>query len=302
MIHSPDRHVVCVGEVLWDLLPGGALPGGAPMNVGYHLNKLGSRASLITRIGLDDRGKELVQLMSANGLTTEYVDVDYNHDTGLVYAFLEPGHEVSYDIIYPSAWDFIEWKEDYRSLVQSADFLVYGSLASRHSVSKETIARLLELPVTRVLDVNLRPPHFQRPHIEFLLQKADIVKMNLSELELMTGWFSRNGSTSDRMKMLRERFSISILIVTMGSGGAMVQDEFAEYSNPGYKVSVADTIGSGDAFLAGYLNRLQCGASTVEALNFASAIGAFIATQSGACPEYDISSISALINNKASEF
>src|ERR671912_769484 len=102
--------VVCFGEVLWDLLPDKSLPGGAPMNVAYHLNKLGVHATLLTKIGRDDYGDKLLDVLSRSGLNTEFVQVDGQHPTGLVYARPNENNEVTYEIAYPAAWDFIEWE------------------------------------------------------------------------------------------------------------------------------------------------------------------------------------------------
>src|SRR5688572_15919459 len=135
--------VVCFGEVLWDILPSGPLPGGAPMNVAYHLNKLGTTPALVTKIGLDNYGEKLVDLLAASGVSTEFFYVDYNHPTGLVYANVNDHHEVAYDIIYPSAWDFIEWKDELEQLVNSASYFIYGSLTSRNKDSRDTLHRML---------------------------------------------------------------------------------------------------------------------------------------------------------------
>src|SRR3982751_1498821 len=116
---SSQLQVVCFGEVLWDILPQGALPGGAPMNVAYHLKKLGNNPALITNIGLDDYGKKLVGLLEASGVSTEYFHIDYNHSTGLVYAKPNEHNEVTYDIVYPVAWDFIEWHYEYVNLLKN---------------------------------------------------------------------------------------------------------------------------------------------------------------------------------------
>ena len=297
---SPQHEIVCFGEVLWDILPSGALPGGAPMNVAYHLKKLGINPALITKIGLDDYGKKLVNMLSESGVSTEYFDMDYEHPTGLVYANMNNHHEVVYDIVYPSAWDFIEWKDEFAYLVQQAEFFVYGSLTSRSKVSRDTLEQLLELARTKVLDINLRPPHFHRTAVVSLLQKADILKLNLAELELITGLFSHFKSTEDRMQQMQDQFNLKTLIVTMGGDGALVNDKGTFYHHPGYQVTVADTIGSGDSFLAGFLHQLLKGASVEKALAFASGIGAFIATQSGACPPYELTQITDLMNANSS--
>ncbi|WP_018612044.1 carbohydrate kinase family protein [Segetibacter koreensis] len=296
---EPSQHqVVCFGEVLWDILPSGALPGGAPMNVAYHLKKLGANPALITKIGTDDYGKRLVNILSENGVTTEYFQVDYERHTGLVYANVNNHHEVVYDIVYPSAWDFIELNEEFTGLLEKADYFVYGSLTSRNKESRDTLYQLLDIAKTKVLDINLRPPHFNRSLVEHLLESANILKMNEAELELITGWFSRFESTEDRMKLMQDQFDIDTLIVTMGSEGAIVSDRGRIHRHPGFTVNVADTIGSGDSFLAGFIHQLLIGASAETALTFASGIGAFIATQSGACPSYEISQITELIHSR----
>lgn len=294
---SSQHPVVCFGEVLWDILPSGALPGGAPMNVAYHLKKLGTDPALITKIGTDDYGRSLVDILSASGVTTEYFQVDYERPTGLVYANVNDHHEVIYDIVYPSAWDFIEWNAEFHDLLLQSEFFVYGSLTSRNKESRDTLYQCLEIARTKVLDINIRPPHFSRSHIEYLLQKANILKMNEAELELVTGWFSPFENMEDRMKLMQDVFNIDTLIVTRGGDGALVNDKGTIYHHPGFKVTVSDTIGSGDSFLAGFINQLINGSRVEKALEFASAIGAFIATRPGACPQYEISQITELISS-----
>lgn len=290
-----QHQVVCYGEMLWDIVPTGALPGGAPMNVTYHLKKLGTNPALITKIGTDDWGKKLVEGLAASDVTTEYIQVDFEYPTGLVYANLNDHQEVVYDIVNPSAWDFIEWNDEFTGLIEQAGFFVYGSLTSRNRLSRDTLAQLLEGAKTKVLDINLRPPHVHRSYIEYLLKQADILKMNSAELDLITGWFSHFQNTEDRIKSLQDGFDIKMVIVTMGGNGAVVNDAGTLYRHPGYKVTVKDTIGSGDAFLAGFIHQLLNGTSTKDALSFASGIGAFIATHSGACPPYDPAQINTLI-------
>jgi fructokinase len=289
--------VVCFGEVLWDILPSGPLPGGAPMNVAYHLKKLGTDPALITKIGLDGYGEKLVNILAASEVSTEFFFVDYKHPTGLVYANANDHNEVVYDIVFPSAWDFIEWKDELQSLVQDAVYFVFGSLACRNKVSRDTLGRLLDAAKTKVLDINLRPPHYHRTDVEFLLGKADILKMNIAELELITGWFSHFQTIEDRVKLMQDAFHIETLIITMGGDGALIYDQGTFHRHEGFSVTVADTIGSGDAFLAGFLSQVLNGSPVKSALEFASAMGAFIATKSGACPPYEISEITQLMQS-----
>jgi fructokinase len=300
MIPSSTHYdVVCFGEVLWDILPGKSLPGGAPMNVAYHLKKLGTNPALITKIGLDDYGKNLVNLLSGAGLLTDNFQIDYEYPTGLVYANPNDNNEVVYDIVFPSAWDFIQWEDDFPSLLTQAEFFVFGSLTSRNKTSRDTLYQLLEIAKTKVLDINLRPPNYNRSNVEYLLAKSDVLKVNISELELITGWFSHFETTEDRIKILQDQFNIEIIIVTKGGDGALVNNKGNIYYHPGYKVDVVDTIGSGDGFLAGFLHHFLNGTSVDEALTFGSAMGALIAKYSGACPNYEIAELNELVNNNS---
>jgi fructokinase len=298
---TTPHNVVCFGEILWDILPTGAQPGGAPMNVAYHLKKLGSDPALITRIGFDDYGKKLVNILSESEVSTEYFQVDYDHSTGLVNASPNEQNEVVYDIVFPVAWDFIQWDDEFNSLMNDATYFLYGSLTSRNKVSRDTLYQLLDLAKTKILDINLRPPHFNRSHVEFLLNKADILKVNIHELELITGWFSQFQNTIDRTKLLQDQFDIETVIVTMGGDGALVNCNGTILRHPGYNIQVADTIGSGDAFLAGFVHQLSTGSAPQKALNFASGLGALIATYNGACPAYKTAEVENLMQAASSQ-
>lgn len=293
-----NKHqVVCFGEVLWDILPSGAVPGGAPMNVAYHLQKLSKNPALITRVGIDKMGQDLMNIFSQQGVCTDFFQVDNEYETGKVYANPNEQNEVVYDIVKPVAWDFIEWDNAFTSLIEDAEFFVFGSLAARNKVSKDTLFSLLEIAKNKVLDINLRAPHYNRRIVEQLLRKANFVKMNLAELELITGWFSNYTSVEDRLKSIGDKFKLSNMVVTMGGDGALLSMNGGITKHPGFKVEVMDTVGSGDAFLAGLLSQLLNNAGSDDALEFASGLGAFIATQRGGCPEYNVGEINELIQH-----
>ncbi|NII25905.1 carbohydrate kinase [Pseudoflavitalea sp. X16] len=295
-IPTSGKRIVCYGEVLWDILPAGALPGGAPMNVAYHLHKLNRAISVITKVGADSHGRELLDIFSKWGIGTDHFSIDPIHPTGLVYARSNGHHEMAYDIVYPSAWDFITWDDSYTALMQQTDYLVFGSLICRSPASKNTLFSLLEsaTTTTKVLDINLRPPHFNRPIIEQLLQKTDVLKLNLAELELIAGWYSPVPTVTGKIKLIQERFLINTIVVTMGGDGAVLCLNGDFYEHAGYKVQVADTVGSGDAFLAAFLSQLIDRAPPAEMLDYACAMGALIASYPGACPDYDTREIATL--------
>ena len=282
------RHtVVCFGEILWDVLPSGAKPGGAPMNVAFHLKKLHLNPAVITRVGRDERGNQLLDLLNNNGITTEYIQQDDVHPTGVVLACLNEKAEASYDIVQPVAWDFIELHVDLKNLVASAEYFVFGSLASRNQTSRNTLFQLLEQAKTKVLDINLRQPHFTKEGVEVLLQQCKVLKINDQELHLITHWYKALDKIEDQMALLQDRFNIDTIVTTCGSKGARMNRSGETVAHSGFKVVVKDTVGSGDAFLAALLYKFQEQAPAAEALAFANGLGAFIASCEGACPDYN---------------
>lgn len=283
--------VVCFGEVLWDILPGGAVPGGAPMNVAFHLQQLKKDPVLITKIGNDEEGRKLKEIFSKRGVCTDFFQIDTHFDTGKVFGKPNDRHEMVYDIVKPSAWDFIDWQNTYSDLVQHADYFVYGSLAARTPHSGRTLFQLLEAARKPVLDINLRLPHFTPQLLKELLSKAQFLKLNQAELQFVSSWFCDHKTIEEQMLAVMERFHISEMVVTMGEHGAVLNMNGTFYRQEGFAVAVADTVGSGDAFLAGLLAKLLEGKNEQEALEFACVIGSFIATKYGACPEYELHDI-----------
>jgi fructokinase len=289
------RHpVVCFGETLWDMLPSGKQAGGAPMNVAYHLQKLGKNPALISRIGYDDLGKQMIITLERKNICTEFFQMDENKHTSVVQAKIKEGNEVVYTILKNVAWDYIEYSDELATLVSNADYFVFGSLATRSDQTRNTLMQLLPLAKNKVLDINLRPPFYNRNIIELLLQHADIVKLNQAELELITGWFSPLASEAERIQVLKDRFELDTVIVTRGVKGAIVNKGDNFYTCPGIPVKVADTVGSGDSFLAAIISKIMEGAPIDEALQFANKLAAFVTTQKGACPEYSAEDINEL--------
>lgn len=278
---------VCFGEILWDILPNEEVPGGAPMNVAYHLQQLGHKPVIITQTGTDEKGKRLLQLLEEQKINTRYVLETDQYPTGVVNAIPQPNGDMRYTIMQPVAWDFIPYKEALADLVQHAGYFIFGSLAARNTVSANTLQQLLTVATTKVLDINLRAPHYTPETIVWLLTAADIVKLNDEELELITNWWGNFDTLEQRTVYLQERFQLTLVIVTKGANGAMVFNDGSFYYQEGIKVKVIDTIGSGDAFLAAFMTRYAAGKPIPEALSFATKLGAFVASSKGAWPAYN---------------
>lgn len=279
--------IICFGEILWDNLPSGRKAGGAPMNVAYHLNRVGAKSQLISRVGNDASGNELRAFSSLIGLPSTFLQKDPVYPTGEVMATVLDNHEVVYDIRLNAAWDYITWDPQFGQLASGADAFVFGSLAARNRNSRETLLQLLETAKYKVFDINLRAPHYTKEVLELLLPKADLVKLNSDELTLLTDWFYKSGaSESDSISFLQQTFGLDEIIVTKGSEGASYYQGSSAYDGKAYKVKVADTVGAGDSFLAAFLYQKLMGMPIPQTLNYALAMGAFIASQQGACPPY----------------
>ncbi|SJZ59442.1 fructokinase [Chitinophaga eiseniae] len=282
---------VCFGEILWDIFPNGVRkPGGAPFNVAYHLSRLGMDSHIISRTGDDEAGEALRQVLRQWHIPEETVQLDPQQPTGAVLATAGANHEMHYDILKPVAWDFIAWQPEQEALIRRAGAFVFGSLAIRNEVSRQTLWKLLDAAPYKVLDINIRPPHSDMNTIRELLRRVNLVKMNEEELQLVlqaTG--DTFGSPVDGARKVMQHYGVPQLIITRGSRGAVYIDGQAEYERPAKQVTVKDTVGSGDSFLAGFLSQLLKGRPVPAALDLAVEVSGFVTTCEGANPEYDSS-------------
>jgi len=277
--------IICFGEVLWDMLPSGKVAGGAPMNVAHHAKQLGAQSTMISSVGRDTLGDDLVDFLNDKGIPTHLVQRSETLPTSVVKVHLDEKGSASYEIVERVAWDDIRITESMKAAVEHSDALVYGSLVTRGETAKASLQDLLQLAKLRVFDVNLREPFFSPTSIEVLLEQADIVKTNDDELELLTQWFAQSNDMPSMAHYLLDRFDLQKVIVTRGSHGAACRDHSGWYEHQGYPVRVKDTVGSGDSFLAGFLTSMLLGKSTLDCLDFGCAVGALVATQSGGTPK-----------------
>lgn len=280
-----QNYICCFGEVLWDLLPSGKLPGGAPMNVATHLQNLGTPSVVISRVGNDELGDEIKAFLKEKNCTLDFLQTDEIHPTGKVNVFLSEKHEATYEIVHPVAWDFISISPETIDLVKKSKGLIFGTLACRDTHTKNTLLALLEVAPLKIYDVNLRPPHYTQALVETFLHQADIVKMNEDELAIITAWYGfTEGSDEQKLSQLKDKFNLQTLIVTQGGDGAMVLAAQGFFKSKGFKVTVMDTIGSGDSFLAGFLTNYLAEKPIDYALTYACALGALVASHKGANP------------------
>ena len=294
-----NNEILCIGEVLWDRLPSGAKPGGAPMNVALHLNAIGLDVAIASSIGKDKAGEELKTFLEGSGVTTEYIQTDDYLPTSEVLVHLDENNTATYEICEPVAWASIRFTDKLMEKAKRSGLLIYGSLASRNAITRETIMNLLDCDGVKLIDVNFRKPYDSQEVVEALLQKTDIVKLNDDELVVFAQWYNKHKHDEKSLiKWFVSHYNIQMLCVTKGENGALLYCDGEFYEHPGFKVNAVDTVGAGDAFLAGLIASLLNKKEPADALAFACATGAFVASKAGATPEYDMTEINTIFINQ----
>lgn len=296
---SSKKSIVCFGEVLWDILPTHKVAGGAPMNVAFHANNFGLPSQLISSVGNDELGKELLVFLKAKGITTDLIDTNYSYPTSTVPVILDEKGSASYQILEPVAWDFLYENNKINNAVSSATLLLFGSLVCRNENNEKILSQLISKASKTVFDVNLRPPFYTPELIATLLQMADVVKVNDEELAIIINWYKEKGNLQRQMRFLAEKFGIETLIMTNGKKGAYCMHNNKLYNHNGFPVDVKDTIGSGDSFLAAFLFKMLKGSDWQQCLEFACATGALVAMQSGGTPEINEAMVLNFIQDRS---
>lgn len=288
--------VVCFGEILWDVFPSHKVIGGAPLNVALRLASFGTETSIISRIGNDNNGKEIIEYLENTRLNTQYIQKDKIYPTGYVSVFLDNQGSATYDIFKPVAWDYISLENDNIKLISESDVFIFGSLSCRSEVSKNTLFGLIEKAKFLVFDVNLRKPYYTCELISELMQKVDFIKLNDEELDEIT---AESGFKSSEMKeqilFLSKTTNTKSICITRGSRGAILYLNGRFYENSGYRVKVEDTVGAGDSFLASLIFKLYIeNKKPDQALDFACRLGALVASKKGANAKIDSQEIDSL--------
>ncbi|SFB16984.1 carbohydrate kinase family protein [Algoriphagus aquimarinus] len=284
-------NVACFGEVLWDtFVDGNRRAGGAPFNVAYHLSKMGVEAYMISSIGDDRLGAELLEKIRNWNISTAGIQISDQFPTSQVLATMDENNEAQYEIVEGVAWDYIEALPQDKAKVSTMDALVFGTLAARNERSRNTLLELVEKSPFNVFDINLRPPHYDVTLIKQLLHKTQLAKFNKAELRLILDFLGKSYQDEvDSIRFIQDTFGIMEVIVSKGSKGALYVCKDAIYNYPTIPITVKDTVGSGDSFLAGFISkRLEKNSTAQEIMSNAVSLGAFITAQQGACPDYSL--------------
>ena len=289
--------IVCFGEVLWDVFPSYKMIGGAPLNVALRLNSLENDVTIISSVGKDVQGEALLDDLKEKDLSTTFMQLTGSYKTSEVLVSIDETGSASYTIEFPCAWDFISLNNATISAVQSSDAFVFGSLIARSEMSYTTLLALLDVAVFKVFDVNLRPPHYEISTIDTLMQKADFIKFNDEELfEICKSLGFQSTNVNKSVEFISKQTNTNRICVTLGAKGALLFVENIFYFNEGFQVQVKDTVGAGDSFLAALIHQLLENVSAQKAIDFACAVGAIVASSSGANPKISDQQITDMLH------
>jgi fructokinase len=281
-----QKTVLAFGELLWDLLPSGPALGGAPFNFVYRVNSLGDRGLMVSRLGRDELGERAWRQLKSLGMDGRLIQWDEVRPTGTVRVDLTDPNRPDFHIVPAVAYDHIEVTPTLLEVAAAADCVCFGTLAQRTPGARAALAALLGAAPSalKLLDINLRKDCYTRETIVSSLQAADVLKLNDEEACELAGMFGVGAPDFPRFcEAMMAQWDLSHCVVTLGERGAYAasaQGEKVQVS--GYKIELADTCGSGDAFTAGFVHRLLRGEPLAACCEMGNALGALVASQKGA--------------------
>lgn len=280
--------VVGMGEALWDVLPEGKKIGGAPANFAYHVSQFGLSGCVVSAIGDDPLGHEILENFTSKGLNCLIGKVPY--PTGTVQVEIDQAGIPRYEIKENVAWDNIPYTSQLEALAKQTKAVCFGSLAQRNVVSRDTIGRFLDAMPHKednliVFDVNLRQGFYNKEILCNSMKRCNILKINDEELVTVSRMFGYPGiDLQDKCWILLGKYNLKMLILTCGVNGSYVFTPGNVSFLPTPRVEVADTVGAGDSFTAAFISSLLKGKSVAEAHSLAVQTSAFVCTKKGAMP------------------
>lgn len=281
--------IVGMGEALWDVLPEGKKIGGAPANFAYHISQFGFDSRVVSAVGKDELGNEILEVFRSKNVKYQIEQVDY--PTGTVQVSLDDEGVPCYEIKENVAWDNIPFTDELKRLALNTRAICFGSLAQRSPVSRATINRFLDtMPdidgQLKIFDINLRQNFYTKEVLHESLNKCNVLKINDEELVTISRLFSYPGiDLQAKCRMILSEFNLKMLILTCGTNGSYVFTPDETSFQPTPKVPVADTVGAGDSFTGSFCASILKGKSIFEAHKLAVEVSAYVCTQRGAMPE-----------------
>lgn len=281
--------VAGVGELLWDMLPGGRRPGGAPANFAYHAGALGASAMVVSAIGADSAGADLRAAIRAMGLDDAGVSEDPLHATGSVDVALDDAGKPVYTIAADRAWDYWRMTPALAKAAGGLDAVCFGTLGQRHPTARAAIRGFVKSAppgCLRVFDVNLRGRFYGREVLNASLKMANILKISDEELPAAARLLDLPEDGAELARVLFARCPLDLLVVTRGARGSLLADRDNRDEHPGMAVKVADTVGAGDAFTAAVVMGRLAGLPLPEINRRANRLAAYVCSRQGATPPH----------------
>ncbi len=276
-----------IGELLWDIFPTGKELGGAPANFAYHASALGGEGLIVSCVGADHLGDEILERLGSLSLSRQYVASDAEHPTGTVSIKVGAGGKPSYTIQENVAWDFIPKTQQLMELSKRLNAITFGTLAQRSEVSRATIrAFVSQIPshVLCIFDINLRQVFFSREVVEWSLEACNVLKLNEEELQVLARLLSMQGDELQLLRELSKRFNLKLIALTKGEKGSLLYSQERISVHNGYKTEVVDTVGSGDAFTATLALGMLAGSDLRTINDYANRVASFVCSKRGATP------------------
>ena len=273
--------ILVIGEILFDVFPNYRRLGGAPFNFAYHLKNFGFNVRFVSKIGIDDAGKEILHKLELARFNLDDVQIDEFHTTGSVKVSLDKNGAPQFDIISDVAYDYIEFIPKYHStLIDEARMIYFGSLVQRSETGRENLQAFISHNSSKTLnfyDINLRPDCYNRTIIEKSLSKTDVLKLNVDELQKLKQMLALKTNNAKFVHHLMGAHLIRTVSLTKGeSGSELFMNQGCLSSEPAEAVKVVDSVGAGDAYAAmlaaGLLKKWQPKAILERASLFASRI------------------------------
>ena len=279
--------IVGIGEILWDMLPSGKVIGGAPANFAYHAQELGESSIVVSCVGNDELGREIISSLEKKDMPTEFLYIDKSHPTGVVSARINKEGKPSYLIQEEVAWDYIPTSTLMRELAFKSAAVCFGTAAQRSQLSRMTIQTfvgLMEQDSIRVFDINLRQNFYSQDVIETSLSLANVLKLNVNELSVVKKLLRLNGDEKKILNDLSKKYSLNLIALTRGREGSILFTEGKTSNHQGHKINVEDTVGAGDAFVAGLVTGMLRGYELDDLNNKANRVASYICSKHGATP------------------
>jgi len=293
------KTVLALGEILWDILPAERLLGGAPANFCHRLRQLGVNARMVSRVGEDQLGHDLLAGLEALDFDLSLVQRDPLHPTGTVDVTLSSDGEPTYVINTRVAYDYLEPTPDLLKAAASTNLICFGTLVQRSEKARSTVCAILDAApqATKFLDINLRKNCYSADTVRRSLERADILKLNTIEVGVIADLLNISAQTPHEFAAhIIEQFKVDTVLVTLGANGVYAASSHGESCTvPGVSISVVDTIGSGDSFAAGFVYKRLLSAPLEECCYFGNLVGALNATKKGGMPDISPAEVSAFV-------